>query len=342
MKIFPFSSTPENYPDQHNQTQLSDITDEQFNAEWQNHTYQWYHRVYQAICFLLFLGPIRLVIGVGGFALMNLFVIYGRMIQLKLTNNNRKFMKKFFYYCLQVSVRLVSFAFGHMKIRIHGKADPDTRIIISNHSAYHDPFIVSYCIHCSVVCKWEIGQSILKYMLDPLDPIYVRRDQSGGQSKLIVEQADNKELLPVLIFPEGTTHKGDYLFKFHRSAFITQHKVQPVLIRYNQPFVPRGWNSYGWTQTNTLEYFFMCLAMPLNFVDVTFLPAMTLAENENSPDKFAENAELLVANFFGIKATTRSNDEIFKHKKAQKAAQQQNTQNNQEQPKPEENHEKVN
>lgn len=317
MKIFPYSCVPADHPEYHNQADLMDISDEEFDSQWKNHHYEWYHRVYQVICFFLFLGPIRLVVCIGGFFLMNLFVAVGRYIQLKLTNNNHNIMKKFFYNCLYVSIKFVSMAFGTLRIRIHGSIDPESRVLISNHTAFHDPFIVSFAVHCSIVCKYELSQIwLMRYMIDCLDPIYVRRDKSVGQAQLVLERANATDKLPVLIFPEGTLNAGDISLKYHKSAFLSDHKVQPVLVRYNQPLVPKGWNSFAWVQNNLWEYCFMCLSMPFNFIDIYILEPMTMKENGGNPEEFAKEAQLRVSNFFGVKATTRSSDEIFKARRA--------------------------
>ena len=320
MGIIPFSCAPNNHPEFHEQTQLSDISEEEFNSQWQPRKYTWYHRLYHVICFFIFLGPIRLFVFIPLFVIAIAIVVFLRWFQLKILKLDRKRWKKQLYVLLCVSIRFICAAFGHVHIRIKGKIDPETRIVISNHTAYHDPFIVSYVYPVSVVCKKELGDGILYYMLDVVDAIYVRRDQAGGATKVIIDHAHNSDVAPVLIFPEGTITNGDITLFFHRGAFLTEYKVQPVMLRYNQPLVPEGWNSYAWTQTDTFAYFFECLSMPFNFVDVTILPPMTVKDSDGTPEGFAKMAELRMANFLGTKATTRSSNEIFRKRKEAQAS----------------------
>lgn len=317
-----YSRVPANHPELHNQTELSDITDEEFNQQWKEPHYKWYHRIYQILCFFIFLGPLRVVVAITGFLICILFVTYGRKLQLKVFKSDRKHLKGFFYSVLQISIRFLALAFGHVHIKVNGKVDPETRIVITNHTAFHDPFIVNYVLPVSVVCKQELGEGDLKYMLDVVDPIYVRRDQPGGRTKLIIDQANNSEMNPVLIFPEGTLTNGDITLKYHKGAFLTDKKVQPILLTYHMPLVPKGWNSYAWTVNNTLAYIWECCCMPFNILTIDILPAMTVNDADGTPEGFAKKAQLIVSNHFGTKATTRSSDEIFRKRKdiaAQKA-----------------------
>ena len=333
MGIIPFTSVPTDHPEFHNQTELSDISDEEFNQQWQEIKYKWYHRVFHVICFFLFGGPIRLLVFMPLFVLCIAIVVIVRWFQLKILKLDRMRWKKQLYFLLCVSIRFICLAFGHIHIRIKGKVDPEARFLISNHTAYHDPFVVSYVYPVSVVCKKELGDGVLKYMLDVVDAIYVTRDHAGGATKKIIEQAHNSNAAPILIFPEGTITNGDITLFFHKGAFLTEYKVQPCMLRYNQPLIPKGWNSYAWTHRSTLLYIFDCLCMPPNILDVTLLPAMSVKDADGTPEGFAKMAELKMANFLGTKATTRSSNKIFRKKKEAKAANQQNAQPQTDKPK---------
>jgi len=311
-----FSSVvPTEDPNLHHQKELTDISEDEFKEQYGAPVYKWYHRIFQLICFLLFLGPIRLVIGVFGFFFMSFVVLVLRKT-LTLFGQSRLVCKKLAYDISIIGFRLLLFGFGHIKVKVDGEIDPEARIFISNHTGYQDPYVISVIKYISPVAKAELGATLLKDVIDCSDPIYVRRDQPGGQSKMIMARADDKASYPILIFPEGTLTRGGITLKFHRSAFLTPHKVQPMLIRYKMPFVPKGWNSYAWTNPNLLDYFFCILSIPWNTVTVTALPAITLdKEGNGSVDEFAKYSQLLVANHFGNKAVTRSSDEIFRKKR---------------------------
>ena len=181
--------------------------------------------------------------------------------------------------------------------------------------------MICSCVqHLTVVMKIEIAHNLFnRLLMEIVDPVYVDRKTSRGASQQVVERANNPKYNPVLIFPEATINNGDHLLKFHRGAFLTDKKVQPFCLTYWQPFVPKGWNQYAWTESSTLLYMFEVLSMPFTFVSVDILDPMTLpVEGQGNVEKFAEYAELVMANHLGVKAISNSSDEIFKKKKEEK------------------------
>ena len=317
-----YSVVPKNYPDLHNQTELSDISEEEFEKQWKEQKFTWYHRVFQVFCYILTLGPIRTIVGILGFVLCQAFVTGFRYAQLKLKIDREKF-KTPLLRVSQIGFRFYFIAMGHIWIRKHGEIDPEARVIVTNHTALHDGMIVSCCRDCAVVSKASFKVPPFVYLFDMIDPIYVRRDMAGGQTKPIIEHAQREDRLPILIFSEGTITNGDVLLKFHRSAFLTGRKVQPMLVRYSMPLVPNGWNSYAWTVVNTFKYLWDCLSVPLNIVNVYILPSHDISEYNNDVEEFTKQVQLQCANALGVKAVTRSSDEIFKKRKG---AQQQQAQ----------------
>jgi 1-acyl-sn-glycerol-3-phosphate acyltransferase len=245
-------------------------------------------------------------------------VIFLRWMQIRILHIQRDRFKTFLLRIAQLGFRCLFFAFGHLYIKVNGKIDKDARVIVSNHTCFHDAMIIICCRDASVVAKIEF-QSVFMWLFDIIDPIYVRRDQHGGQTQLVKDHINNKDLLPILIFPEGTITNGDVLLKFHRSPFLSEHKVQPMMIRYWMPFVPKGWNSFAWTHKSTLSFFWSVLSMPFSFVVVDILPSSSIQQYE-SVDAMAEAVQLQCANALGVKAVTRSSNEIFMKKKAAKEA----------------------
>ena len=318
-----YSVVPRNYPNLHNQTELSDITDEEFDHQWKEQPFQWYHRIFQVICYLISLGPIRTIIGLGGFFLCQAIVTGLRYAQLKLKIDREKY-KTPLLRISQIGFHFYFIAMGHIWIKKHGQIDPESRVIVTNHTALHDGMIISCCRDCAVVSKASFKVPPYEYLFDMIDPIYVRRDMAGGQTKAIIDHAQREDRLPILIFSEGTITNGDVMLKFHRSAFLTGKKVQPMLIRYSMPLVPKGWNSYAWTVVNTLKYLWDCLSIPLNIVNVYILPSHEISEYNNDVEEFTKQVHLQCANCLGVKAVTRSSDEIFKKRRGTAPAPQQN------------------
>lgn len=310
------SSAPSRLPDMDHQTSASDIDDEEFDRAWKERKFTWYHRLFQVICFIVFLGPFRIVFGVLSCIISMSIIILFRIFLHKIGKPDK--YKKFCIRIARFGFRSLFFGFGHLHIRMKGDFDPEARVIISNHTHLIDPFVIVCMRFVTVVMKKEIANhAAYRYICECVDPVYVDRKVSTGASKLIVDHANDPKLDPVLIFPEGTITNGDCMLKFHRSAFLTHHKVQPMTIRYWQPLVPHGWNSYAWTTVSTLEYIWQLLCMPWNIITVEALPPMTLdVDGEGDVEKFALKAQLAMANSLQIKAVTRSSDEIFKAQKA--------------------------
>lgn len=313
-----YSSTPHYHPEYTNQTSLSSVSEEEFNSAWQPHQYLWYHRLFQILCFILFLGPIRALIGITIFLLTTVIIFIIRWVihKLSLPIDTGKRL------CISIAnfgFRFLLLAFGILHIKVNGKIDPDTRVFFANHTVYVDPMIIS-CIHpVTVVMKKEIAGSLFtKYLMEIVDPVFIDRSVHTGASKIVVERANNPKRYPVLIFPEATMNNGDHLLKFHRGAFLSKQKVQPFCIRYWQPLVPNGWNQYAWTTISMPMYLFEVFSMPFTFVSVDVLEPMTLdGEGKGDVQTFTDISQLRMANHLGVKAIDRSSNEIFMKEKAQ-------------------------
>lgn len=298
-----------------NQKTLSDISDEEFADAWQERPSKWYHRVFQVICFFVFLGPIRFVIGLLVFALCSVVALLIRYLvhALHLPIDTGKMLC---FNIMRLGARFLFLAFGHVWISVRGKIDEDNvRIIIANHTALIDPFVVAWIRHFTCAMKAELGEyRALRLLLECVDPIYIDRSKSTGASKQIIEHADNFNKPPVLIYPEATLNNGDVILKFHRGAFLTPYKVQPMCIRYWQPLVPKGWNTYAWTTPNIGKYLWGLVSMPFSVITVDLLPSICMeVEGKGDIDTFTEKAQLIMANHMKVKAVTRSSDEIFRH-----------------------------
>lgn len=307
-----YSSIPNYIPEYTHQTELSNVSEEEFMQAWDPLEYKWYQRVYQVICFFVFLGPIRALIGFTIFILIDCIIVLIRLL-IRAFHLPMDTGKQICISIANFGFRFLLFAFGIIHIKVNGKIDPKTRIIISNHTCYVDPMIISCIHHVCVVMKSEVASSqVVKILMEIIDPIYVNRSVHTGVTKIIVDRANNLNSNPVLVFPEATMNNGNHLLKFHRGAFVSHQKVQPFCIRYWQPFVPRDWNTYAWTEPTLFPYLLEILAMPFTFVSVDILDPISLdVEGNGDVNKFATYGQLYMANHIGVKAITHSSNEIF-------------------------------
>ena len=301
-----------------NQKALTTLTDEEFRTIRVDPTFKGYQIAFQIVSFLLFLGPLRVLLGIFIFFMCGSFVNVLQWITIHIFNSHgikytREICKKvvrFGFVCFNTAMGIVYY-------QVKGKIDPETRFFVANHTALIDPFIFFVFSYYTPVIKAEVQKvKFLNLILDCVDAVYVDRSQHKGQAQTIVERANNSECEPVLIFPEGTTAGGDFMLKFHRTPFLTDYKVQPVAMRYCMPLVPADWNYYSWKKATLLHHLWMMISMPPSYIRFDILPAMTKnVEGEGDPEKFSVKCELALANHLGIRATDRSSSEIYLEKK---------------------------
>jgi hypothetical protein len=158
----------------------------------------------------------------------------------------------------------------------------------------------------TVFQKEWVRNFLIRTFFDTINPIYVER-HDHGHSKDVIDRADDMSEPPVMIFPEETTTNGDILLQLHRTPFITPYKVQPMLIRYWMPLVPKGWNSLATTQQRPLSYFWQLISLPFFVIEVECLPSISM-EVEGKADiaLFTRNAQIIMANHLKVKAVSRS------------------------------------
>lgn len=321
----PFGSASPPYSTRHKeQTELTSLTDEEFKSIREDPVYTWYMKAFKVFCFIVFLGPLRIICGIIGFGICGAIVNGIMWIDMHVFNNyNLEAVKKFCRKIGRLGFYFINFGMGIVYYNVKGTFDPEARFFISNHTALIDPFVFMIFAYYTPVIKIEVHQvKFLNIILeDVVNCVYVERDKHKGQAQTIVDRANNSLCDPVLIYPEGTISGGDFMLKFHKTPFLTEYKVQPVAMRYVSPLVPNGWNMYGWKKATLWQHLWNMLSMPPSYVTLDILPAMTKAvDGEGDPEKFAAKAELAIANHLGLRATDRSSHEIYLVKSQEKAA----------------------
>lgn len=310
-----YSCVPTIIEEYSNQKELSEVNEDEFKKDYLPQPQPWYQILYKVICFFVFLGPLRIVFCFGGaIVLLGISVIF-RMF-LHSIGKGDMFKKETFYFDA-VAFRLMALSFGIVYINKKGDIDPETRIFYANHTAFIDPFIICCTNMISSVMKIELSYNkITRYIYECCDPIYVDRKVAKGATKYIIERANDDKRIPILIYPEGTLTNGECLLKFHRGAFLTENKVQPIAVRYWQPLVPKGWNTYAWVEPNTIKHFLCLFSMPFSFVNVEYLSPIQLnKEGNGNVEEFTKYAQLILANKLKVKAINKSSDLIFRTKK---------------------------
>lgn len=294
------------------QTKLSDVTDDEFENIISPPKFKWTHRLYQVFCFLIFLGPIRLIVGILGF-LTCMLIVYLTSVGISFLGlyPHHYIINSFCIQLVRIGFRFLFFAFGTIWINVNGKIDREARFVISNHVSLLDCFLILIIRNVTLVInKSFISNSFLRTLCDSFDPVYVSKVSSGAQ-KQIIEIADDNDKYPVLLFPEGTTTNGEALLQFQKQAFLTPYKVQPMLIRYSLPLVPPGWNTVIYTKQSISGFIWQLISLPFCIIHVDAIQSISMeAEGKADIDTFTMNAQIIFANHLKTKAISRSKADI--------------------------------
>lgn len=296
------------------QTKLTHISDEEMRNLKAGPFFKWYHRVYQIITFFIFFGPIRLVGMILSFALTGAFLVIITPVLKKFNSFNDK-SRHVAISIARVGLRIFLWSLGVGWISVEGDFDSDARFLICNHVGLLDPLIMIYIRYVIFVVKKEFTKvPIIKEIIDIVDPFYVDRSKNCGQTQEIIKIAQNKNKDQIMIFPEGTVSNGKYMLLFHKSAFLSNCKVQPIVMQFWTPFLPKGWNTFSWLSQGTLELLWDQLSIPLSLCKIKVLSPITPSLTNKDIDSLASEAQLKMANELGIQAIDRSSNEIFKLK----------------------------
>ena len=294
-----------------NQKKLTHISDEEMRGLKNGPYFTWYHRIYQIFTFLLFLGPIRLVAMILSFVLTGAFIIISSTLMKYFNFFNDK-IRHVIISIARIGLRTFLWSLGVGWIQVEGEFDEDSKFLICNHVGLLDPLIMIQIRYVIFVVKKEFTKiTILKKIIDICDPFYVDRSKNCGQTAEIIKMATNKNKDQIMIFPEGTVSNGKYLLQFHKSAFLTKCKIQPIVMQFWTPLLPKGWNTFSWLSQGTFDLLWDHLSIPLSLCKIKVLdPIYPDSENE-SADSLATKAQLLMANQLGIEAIDRSSNELF-------------------------------
>ena len=109
---------------------------------------------------------------------------------------------------------------------------------ICNHTSFNDILIAMANYGCGFISKLDVkSYPIFGKIAQGLQSIFVDRSNPNSRKevldKIIERQKDyieGKPVMPLMIFPEGTTTSGRHLLKFKRGAFYSLLPIKPQLI----------------------------------------------------------------------------------------------------------------
>ena len=288
-------------------TSIQEISEEELKNELKPPKYTLYQRLFQIFCFLIFGGPIRFLICLIIYFLMIVIISSLRLI-LDSFGFNINFGKKLLTLLIRAATRVLLFGFGIYYIHFNGKIEEnEVRFIISNHISFFDAFIILSIRNITFFIKLCFKKILIfEPIYTILDPVFGKFSCDKNSCKEIIDRADSFNHYPILVFPEGSPTNGKIITKFHKIAFSTPYKVQPMLIRYWIPLIPEGWNTCAWRQNSIYEHFWSFLSLPFCFVTVDILPPISM-DNEGKSDihRFKRESQLIMSNYLRIKPVNK-------------------------------------
>ncbi|MEO8455806.1 MAG: 1-acyl-sn-glycerol-3-phosphate acyltransferase [Sphingomicrobium sp.] len=121
-------------------------------------------------------------------------------------------------------------------------------LLVCNHTSWLDILILGGATSCAFVSKDELGHSLLHWLADQNETVYVKRTHrkgAKGQAIAIAEALERNK--PVALFPEGTTGPGTHLLQFRSTLLEAANfaakdvEIHPVAIDYGAAAAEIGW-----------------------------------------------------------------------------------------------------
>lgn len=311
MRFYHQHPPPSDNPDLYNQKELSHVTYEELLELRKMPKYSTPIKILQAILAIIF-GIPRVIGSIVFLSVAGLSFALLCMVWRALGRNRefRLFLQRFWASL----ARIWLFIIGFYKVTYHGQPDPDARFMVTNHVCFLDGWFFLPFAPRPLAKQELFSWPILGDMLEVYDGIAVDRSKKTGVSKKLMENALDSNNPPVTLAPEGATTSGEYMFKFHLGAFLSDLPVQPCAIRYTLWGTSRKIAHLSFFH-HSLWQLVVFLGIPAISADIYFFDPVSLkTEGEGDPRKFADFTELRIANFLGVRAIDQSNSAIFAKK----------------------------
>ena len=135
--------------------------------------------------------------------------------------------------------RAILFCLGFNYIQVKGRRAgvAEAPIVVGNHRGPVEGMYLLAFHHCCLVSRAENRAPIIRWGMDGLQWIFVRRqgNAAGKQAvkDTIASRASERGKWPqVGLFPEGTTTNGKAVIKFKPGAFLPGQPVQPIAFEF--------------------------------------------------------------------------------------------------------------
>lgn len=153
---------------------------------------------------------------------------------------------------------------------------------IANHVCFIDTLLAMKYFACGFISKDKIKKvPVFSGIAECTQTIFVERDNPNSRQKVLtdIEARMNdfyqgKNVMPLMIFPEGTTSSNRHILPFKKGAFVSLLPVKPSIIKaneYSNFHVSCGATGVGWHYFRGLCELFT----PISYIE---LPIITPTE----------------------------------------------------------------
>ncbi|MGX2039617.1 lysophospholipid acyltransferase family protein [Methylocaldum sp. MU1018] len=125
-----------------------------------------------------------------------------------------------------------------LHLHIHGRPDPNARLIVANHISWLDIIALGSQGPCLFVAKREVADwPVMGYLARGIGTLFIERGDAAQTAAVAESMAwQLRQGKRLALFPEGTTTAGDRVLRFHGRLFHPAQRagarVQAVALRY--------------------------------------------------------------------------------------------------------------
>lgn len=169
-------------------------------------------------------------------------------------------------------------------------------ICVANHTSPIDVIILSTDSCYSMIGQQHGGFTGMMQRAFSRASTHIWFDRSEAKDRGLVarrmkQHVENKDNLPILIFPEGTCINNTSVMMFKKGCFEVDTTICPVAIKYDLRFGDAFWNS---AKHSMLQYLMLMMTSWAIVVDVYYLPPMHRRANEDAAE-FASRVKSAIA-----------------------------------------------
>lgn len=172
---------------------------------------------------------------------------------------------------------------------VHGAPPREPCVLVANHISYFDPLVIACHAQLTAIAKREVQSwPVVGELCKKLGVLYVDRDDAQCGARVLREAMTALEKgISVLVFPEGTTTRGDRVLPCKRGIFgAALHggwPIVPVALRYERSDAP-------WVGDDLfLPHYLRTMTHACTRVSVEFLSP--LAQRNRTAEQLAEQAQ---------------------------------------------------